>query len=234
MVLIIFPIIYFAYKQLEEGKTILIASNIMTLKTLGNAIVLRDNDTSEHNYRVVIYAIKLAQYMKIDNKSIRSLIKGAFLHDIGKIGIPDAILLKNKKLTQGEFEVIKTHTTKGVQLIKGNKWLEDTQNIILSHHERFDGSGYPNGLKGEQIPKIVRIFSIVDVFDALTSKRPYKEAYSYEKSIQILKEGKGSQFDPVILEDFFTISKELYTQINEESITSLKKILNSSIERYFY
>ena len=234
MVLTIFPIVYFAYKHLEEGQNILTTSNIMTLKTLGNAIALRDNETSEHNYRVTIYAIKLAEHMKLDNESIQTLIKGAFLHDIGKIGIPDTILLKNKKLTQEEFEIIKTHTTKGARLIKGNKWLDGTQSIILSHHERFDGLGYPNGLKGEQIPEIVRIFSIVDVFDALTSKRPYKEAYSYEKSIQILKEGKGSQFDPLILENFLAISKELYMQINQEATSMPQKILNKLIKKYFY
>ena len=140
--LFIFPLIYYAYRQLEKNRIQLIQKNISIVSTLGNAIALRDSTTNEHNYRVTIYAITFAKELHLDDTQIKKLIIGAFLHDVGKIGISDSILLKDSKLTNNE-------------------------------------SGYPNKLKGENIPLIARIFTIVDVFDALTSKRPYKEIFSF-------------------------------------------------------
>lgn len=229
----IFPIIYFAYKKLEQKRMELLESNIMTLNTLGNAIALRDSDTNEHNYRVTIYAILLARKLNLGNDDIKKLVKGAFLHDVGKIGIEDRILLKNGKLDEEEFGIMKQHVIKGVELVNGNSWLKDSIDVIIHHHEKFDGTGYPNKVKGDDIPLVARIFSIVDVFDALTSKRPYKEPFSYEKSIQILKESSGTHFDPEILRNFFEVSEDFYTNIRGQDQKELKELLGKLTRDHF-
>lgn len=231
--LLIFPLIYFAYKKLNKHRLELLSSNIMMINTLGNAIALRDSDTEEHNYRVTLYAIKFAQSIGLDNASIKILIKGAFLHDVGKIGISDNILLKNGNLDKKEFEIMRSHVIKGVELVNQNSWLEDAKDVILYHHEKYDGSGYPNGVKGQDTPLIARIFTIVDVFDALTSKRPYKEPYSYEKTIPILKDGYNKRFDGELLNFFIDISNKLYVEIGLKSQNELKKELDSLIKKFF-
>ncbi len=231
--LLIFPLIYFAYKKLNKNRLELLLNNIMTINTLGNAIALRDSDTNEHNYRVTLYAVRLAESIGLKNHEIKKLIVGAFLHDVGKIGISDTILLKHGKLDEHEFGVMQEHVLKGIDLIKGNGWLEESKDVILYHHERYDGSGYPHGLSAEQIPIAARIFSIVDVFDALTSKRPYKEAFSYEKSVETLQESSGTHFDSVLLERFVKISSKLYEDTGLKPQEVLKEELDVLIKRYF-
>jgi len=231
--LFIFPLIYIAYDKLNKSRIELVLNNIKTVNTLGDAIALRDSDTNEHNYRVSIYSIRLAQELNLEEDQIKKLVIGAFLHDVGKIGISDLILLKNGKLSDTEMEIMKQHVNKGVELIKHNDWLENGEDVILYHHERYDGNGYPNGIKGNNIPIIARVFSIVDVFDALTSKRPYKEPFSYEKSLNILYDGSNRHFDPVILKSFVKISKKLHIQISSKSEEDLKEELNSLIVDYF-
>ena len=232
--LLIFPLIYFAYKKLNSHRLDLLSSNIIMINTLGNAIAQRDSDTGEHNYRVTLYAIKLAEKISLDKENIQKLIKGAFLHDIGKIGISDNILLKKDKLTQDEYSEMKKHVLIGVELVKDCSWLEDSIDVILNHHEKFDGSGYPYKVKGLNIPKIARIFTIVDVFDALTSKRPYKKAFSYEDSINFIKNGRGTHFDSNLVDIFIQISKELYNSTNSKSKEQLKKELDGLIKKYFF
>ncbi len=231
--LLIFPIIYVAYKKLNKNRIELLKSNITAIHTIGNAIALRDSDTDEHNYRVTLYSIKLAEMMKLNNEEIKKIIIGAFLHDVGKIGITDIILLKNSKLNKDEFTIMQSHVVKGVELIKGNDWLSLSKDIILYHHEKYDGSGYPNGVKGGDIPLIARIFSIIDVFDALTSKRPYKEAFTYKKSMQILQENRGKHFDVNILDEFNKISEKLYLDTQLKSKSLLKNELDILIHKYF-
>ncbi|MEA3552964.1 MAG: HD-GYP domain-containing protein [Campylobacterota bacterium] len=231
--LVIFPLIYFAYKKINQNRLDLLSSNIMTINTLGNAIALRDSDTNEHNYRVTLYSIKLAEQIELDKEYIKKLIVGAFLHDVGKIGIPDGILLKNGKLTSEEFEIMKEHVLKGIQLVQGNPWLENSKDVILCHHEKYDGTGYPNQIKGDDIPIIARIFSIVDVFDALTSKRPYKEPFSYDKTLQILNDSSGTHFDKKLLSEFENISNKLYTNTKSKTKEQLKDELDSLIKKYF-
>jgi len=230
---IIFPLIYISYKKLNQQKIELLSSSIMTLNTLGNTIALRDSDTNEHNYRVTLYSIKLAIAINLNIEDIKKLIIGAFLHDVGKIGIPDNILLKNGKLTDEEFEIMKQHVIKGIKIIKDNFWLENARDVILYHHEKYDGTGYPNRLEGVEIPLIARMFAIIDVFDALTSKRPYKKAFSYEKAIEILKENSGTHFDEELLQSFINISEELYNSITTKTQEQLKEELNSLIKKYF-
>ncbi|MCK9454133.1 HD domain-containing phosphohydrolase [Sulfurimonas sp.] len=231
--LLIFPLIYFAYKKLNAHRLELLSSNIMMITTLGDAIALRDSDTNEHNYRVTLYAIKFAQSLNLEHESIKVLIKGAFLHDVGKIGISDNILLKNGSLNEKEFEIMRSHVIKGVELVNHNSWLEDAKDVILYHHERYDGSGYPNKVIGKEIPITARIFAIVDVFDALTSKRPYKEPFSYEKSIEILKDGYDKHFDGELLNHFIKISNKLYLDTGLKQKEELKKELDNLIKKYF-
>ncbi len=229
----IFPTIYSQYKLLLEKKNELLQSNMNTLISLGNAIAKRDSDTGNHNYRVTYYSIKIAQRLNLPKEKIKSLIKGAFLHDIGKIAISDNILLKPAKLSVTEFEKMKTHTIKGVEIIQNNPWLKDTKEVILYHHEKVDGSGYPYGLKGNEIPYITRIFTVADVFDALTSKRPYKKPFSLEESLHIIKDDVRTHFDNEIINAFEEIYEKMYYDIVDISSKELENIFYQNIKPYF-
>jgi len=232
--LLLYPIILQLNKQLSRRSHELLESNIHTIKSLGAAIAKRDSDTNTHNYRVTIYSVKLAENLGLIEPHIKALIKGAFLHDIGKIGITDTILLKSGKLSDEEFEIMKRHVIFGAEILENNKLLDDALDVVLHHHERFDGKGYPHKLRGKNIPVNARIFTIADVFDALTSSRPYKEAYSFDKSLEILKKGAGSRFDPEFLTMFEKIVKGLYMEIsNLDSEQALSKYLDTLIRQYF-
>ncbi|MEA1920757.1 MAG: HD domain-containing phosphohydrolase [Campylobacterota bacterium] len=213
VVLLIFPIVYQQFRQLQDSEIKLLQSNLGTIRALGNSIAQRDSDTHEHNYRVTYYAIELAKLYGLRSERFGSILKGSFLHDIGKIGIPDSILHKPSKLTEEEFEIMKEHVNLGLKTIKQIEWLNDAQGIVGGHHEKFDGTGYPLGIKGEEISIEARIFAVVDVFDALTSKRPYKEPYSIEKSLAIIQESSGSHFDPKVVFLFESIAFELHEKL---------------------
>lgn len=190
-----------------------------TIINLANLIENRDFDTGCHIKRTqelvekIIYALKENHIYDdiLTDEYCRLTIKAAPLHDIGKISISDIILNAPRKLTDSEFEIIKTHTTKGAKLagdvledIEEEKYIKMTKEIVLYHHERWDGKGYPCNLKGTEIPLCARIMSIADVYDALTQERCYKSAFSKEKAIEIMKDGSGTQFDPIILAIFFS------------------------------
>jgi len=195
------------YEVLKTQKT--------TIFSLSKLAEIRDNETGDHLHRMRNYCILIAQLLKysgrndtITNQFLRDIYDSSILHDIGKVGIPDVILLKPGPLTREEFDVIKNHTEIGYKALKEpseelgeNSFLEMAKDIILYHHERWDGLGYPRQLKGEQIPLSARIVSIGDVYDALTSRRPYKEAMSHNEAVDIMK-GESYRFDPVLLELF--------------------------------
>ena len=232
--LVLYPIIIHLNKDLLKSANDLSHANITLLKVLGGAIAKRDSDTNAHNYRVTIYAICLAQALKLKKPQIRALIKGAFLHDVGKIGISDNILLKPGKLDDKEFKEMQRHVIYGVDIINNSEWLNDAVDVVKFHHEKFDGSGYFNSLVGKKIPLNARIFAIVDVFDALTSIRPYKKAFSYAESINLLRKGSGSHFDPELIQLFEQIAEEHYLQlkiINTED--GLSKKLDLLMKDYF-
>ncbi len=232
--IVLYPIIIHLNKDLLKSANDLSHANITLLKVLGGAIAKRDSDTNAHNYRVTIYAICLAQALKLKKPQIRALIKGAFLHDVGKIGISDNILLKPGKLDDKEFKEMQRHVIYGVDIINNSEWLNDAVDVVKFHHEKFDGSGYFNSLVGKTIPLNARIFAIVDVFDALTSIRPYKKAFSYAESIQIIKKDSGSHFDPDLLHEFEKIAEELYLLLSViETEENLSKELNVLLEDYF-
>jgi HD-GYP domain-containing protein (c-di-GMP phosphodiesterase class II) len=209
--------------NLERALLINIDSKNAIIIGLASLAEYRDEDTGKHLERISRYVILLTKELKkkeqfkdyISENYIEDLSLSSILHDIGKVGIEDKILLKHGKLTSDEFEIIKRHTTIGSKVIenirkkmKDQDFLKLANQIILYHHEKFDGTGYPSGLKGEEIPLSARIVSLVDVYDALTSQRVYKEAFSHEKSLEIIQSQKGLQFDPDIIDIFISIHTE--------------------------
>lgn len=232
--LFLIPIIFSLNRDLFSYSKRLLRANMDVLKVLGGTIAKRDSDTNAHNYRVTIYAVKLAEQIHLDKNEIRKLIKGAFVHDVGKIAISDQILLKPGKLTKEEFEIMKTHVQHGEDVIKEAEWLADGRDVVAFHHEKYDGTGYMKGLSGEDIPLNARIFAISDVFDALTSERPYKKPFSYEKAIEMLIEGKGTHFDPNLIKEFLKISQDLYDHIAKREDEKAQEILYELLDEYFY
>ena len=173
---------------------------------MSRAAEFRDPETGAHIQRMAHYSQVIARGLGLDTATQKLLLEAAPMHDVGKIGIPDYILLKPGKLTPEEFEVMKGHSKLGYELLKGSgsQILRAGAAVAISHHEKYDGSGYPKGLKGEDIPLFGRIVAVADVFDALTSERPYKKAWQLEDACKFLKEGKGSHFDPACVDAFLT------------------------------
>ncbi|MEE9913955.1 MAG: HD-GYP domain-containing protein [Deltaproteobacteria bacterium] len=230
---VIYPIVLMLNKGLIRLTADLSHANIGMLKVLGSAVAKRDSDTNLHNYRVTIYAVRLAESTGIKKKDMQSLIKGSFLHDVGKIAISDNILLKPGKLTDEEFADMKTHVRHGVEIIGHYEWLKDAADVVLHHHEKFDGTGYGAGLQNTGIPLNARIFAIADVFDALTSARPYKKAFSLRTAMAIMQEGNGSHFDPNLLTAFDAIAGQLHSEVNHSDEKMLEKTLDEIVARYF-
>ncbi|PIV04500.1 MAG: hypothetical protein COS57_08800 [Syntrophobacterales bacterium CG03_land_8_20_14_0_80_58_14] len=231
--LAIYPIVLFLNRGLIRMTKDLYHANVGMLKVLGGAIAKRDSDTNIHNYRVTIYAVRLAEAAGLKREYIANLIKGSFLHDVGKIAISDRILLKPGKLTDEEWEVMKTHVRHGVDIVGHYGWLKDAADVVRYHHEKFDGSGYEVGLKGHDIPINARIFAVADVFDALTSRRPYKEPFTLEEAMRILTEDRGSHFDPALVDSFAGIAGSLYEEISGADDKLLEDKLDGLIDRYF-
>ena len=169
-----------------------------TLMCLAKAGEYRDEGTGNHVFWMARYALEIARGLNLDEDTCDVIVQAAPLHDIGKIGIPDAILLKPARLTDEERTVMETHTTIGFDILKGSSsaYLSMAAHIALHHHEHFDGKGYPHGLKGEEIPLEARIVAVADTLDALMTVRPYKEAWPREKALAYLKEHSGTHFDP--------------------------------------
>jgi diguanylate cyclase (GGDEF)-like protein/PAS domain S-box-containing protein len=180
-------------------------SILEAIYSLAKSIELRDRRTKEHCDRMVEYAEKTAQRLGMNDFEVDNVRRASMLHDIGKLGISDAILLKPGRLTPEEFEVVKKHPVIGADIISVAGFLRDIVPLILSHHERYDGTGYPRGLKGEEIPLGARVIAVVDVYEALTSDRPYHKAMSKEDAIRIIKEGAGTQFDAKIVDVFLEV-----------------------------
>ncbi len=171
---------------------------------ISRAAEFRDPETGAHIQRMAHFSAVIARGLDLDAKTQRLILEASPMHDVGKIGIPDFILLKPGKLTHEEFEVMKGHATLGYELLKnsGSEILQAGAEIALSHHEKFDGSGYPKGLAGSKIPLFGRIVAVADVFDALTSERPYKRAWTLDAACKFLEDGRGTHFDPLCVEAF--------------------------------
>lgn len=231
--LLLYPVILSLVKRLALFSSNLLDANLQSISLLGSTIAKRDSDTDAHNYRVSIYSVKLAEAVGLDIETTRRLIKGAFLHDVGKIGIRDNILLKPAKLDEEEFAVMKKHVQHGLDIVGQSAWLADAKDVVGGHHEKYAGGGYPKNLQGQNIPVVARIFAIADVFDALTSKRPYKEPMSFEKTMAILDEGRNTHFDPELLETFKKIAPALYKEYCGREDDGLHKELDDILQHYF-
>jgi putative two-component system response regulator len=181
---------------------------VKTIEAWGRALELRDIDTEGHTIRVTDLAVKLAKQMGIRNSHLENIYRGSLLHDIGKMGIPDSILLKPGLLTENEKSIMQLHPKFAYDLIKPIGLPEAVLEIPYSHHERWDGSGYPQGLKGEDIPLSARIFTVVDVYDALTSDRPYRlRRYTHLEAMNYIEDMRKIMFDPKIVDEFFTLMR---------------------------
>jgi response regulator RpfG family c-di-GMP phosphodiesterase len=189
-----------------------------TLEALGSALDTRDVGTESHSRRVHGYAVATAQEHGMPEESLEDLARGVLLHDIGKIGIPDAILLKPSRLTEEEWLVMRRHPEIGKRLIENIPFLQAAIPIVYHHHEKWDGSGYPLGLKGEEIPLGARIFSVVDAFDAMTFDRPYSKAIPFEAAKAEIKRCAGSHFDPSVVESFLRVPETLLEDIRRKSV----------------
>lgn len=231
--LALYPLIIRLNRTLIVYSHNLALTNIGMLKVLGSAIAKRDSDTNIHNYRVTLYSVRIGEQLGLPHTAMQGLIKGAFLHDLGKIAISDAILHKSGKLTDAEFEIMKTHVSHGEDIIRNYDWLKDALDIVRCHHEKADGSGYPDGLTREEIPLNARIFAVADVFDALTSKRPYKEPFPFSVAVAILQETAGSHFDPDIARLFLDQSAALHAEICCDDEALLHTKLEACIKIYF-
>lgn len=231
--LLLYPLLLAMLRRAVGLSSRLLDSNLSLMRSLGNAIAKRDSDTDDHNYRVTCYAVALAEAMKLPKKDISALIAGAFLHDVGKIGISDRILLKAGKLTHEEFEVMKTHVVLGIEIVEDNPWLAGAATTIRYHHERFDGTGYPDGLRGDSIPLNARLFAVVDVFDALTSERPYKKPLALNEALAIIECESGRHFDPAIVAVFLSLAPTLYAQTGQTGRVELHRRMHETLARYF-
>lgn len=213
-------------KLLQDALLQLKESSLETIYRLTQAAEYRDEDTGEHIQRMSNYAAAIAKQLGANQTTVEQILRAAPMHDIGKIGIPDRILLKPDKLDAEEWEIMKNHTTIGGKILSNSKagFIRLGETIALSHHEKWDGSGYPKGLEGKQIPVVGQMVAIADVFDALTTRRPYKKPFSLEVTYDIINESNGSHFNPQVVEAFFSIKdeilaiKEKYKDLNQSHL----------------
>jgi putative nucleotidyltransferase with HDIG domain len=188
----------------------------VTLEALGDALDLKDSETEGHSKRVTAYTIALARAMGIPPGEIKVIARGAFLHDIGKMAIPDDILRKPGTLSNEEQDVMREHCVRGYNILRKIPFLTEAAEIVYTHQEHYDGSGYPNALRGHDIPIGARIFAVADALDAITSDRPYRKAHSFDAAREEILRCSGSQFDPVVVEVFLKIPNELWQELRSE------------------
>lgn len=188
--------------NLEQAHEKLLSAYDATIEGWSHAMDLRDKETEGHTLRVTKLSEQLGTIMGVEVEDLVYMRRGALLHDIGKLGVPDSILLKPAKLTDEEWTIMRQHPQYAYDMIQPIEYLRPALDIPLCHHEKWDGSGYPRGLKGEEIPLVARIFAVVDVWDALISDRPYRPAWDKEKALTYIKEQSGKHFDPYVVENF--------------------------------
>jgi putative nucleotidyltransferase with HDIG domain len=213
-------------EQLRQAMTDLERSYDITLEALGDALDLKDAETEGHSKRVTAFTIAIARAMGLSGEKIRVIARGAFLHDIGKMAIPDAILRKPGALTESETEIMREHCFRGYQMLKKIPFLSEASEIVYSHQERFDGTGYPRGLSGQNIPLGARIFSIADTLDAITSDRPYRAAQTIQVAREEVERFSGRQFDPEVVRVFMDMPDTIWEDLRKE--------INSQIDHFTY
>jgi putative nucleotidyltransferase with HDIG domain len=188
----------------------------ITLEALGDALDLKDAETEGHSKRVTAFTIAIARAMELPQERVRIIARGVFLHDVGKMAIPDAILRKPGRLSLQEQAVMREHAHLGYQLLRNIPFLQEAAEIVYSHQERYDGSGYPRGLRGDQIPLGARIFAIADTFDAITSDRPYRAAQSIPSGRREIERHASKQFDPEIVKVFLSVPEKIWQDLRHE------------------
>jgi putative nucleotidyltransferase with HDIG domain len=213
-------------EQLRQAVTTLERSYDITLEALGNALDLKDAETEGHSKRVTAFTIAMARAMGLSADQIRVIARGAFLHDIGKMAIPDAILRKPGALDPDEIAIMREHCYRGYQILRRIPFLSEASEIVYSHQEKFDGTGYPRGLKGEQIPLGARIFSVADTLDAMTSNRPYRAALPLSAAREEIRKWSGRQFDPQVVNTFLEMPENIWDD--------LRKGIDEQIHRFAY
>lgn len=204
-------------KQLERARQRFQTTCNETLQVLGSALDLRDNETAGHCQRVTHYSLELAKAVGCSRTEFTEIARGAYLHDIGKIGINDSILLKPGPLTPCERAAMESHARIGYDLVRRVSFLAGAAEIVLTHHERFDGAGYPQGLVGHEIPLGARIFAVVDTLDAMTSDRPYRRALQFAIARDEILRQSGRQFDPEVVDAFLSLPQEAWLRIRNDA-----------------
>jgi len=202
----------------------------VTLEALGDALDLKDSETEGHSKRVTAYTIALSRAIGVDPRKIKVIARGAFLHDIGKMAIPDEILRKPGKLTTEEQQVMREHCARGYHILRKIPFLAESAEIVFSHQEHHDGNGYPNGLHGDEIPLGARIFAVADALDAITSDRPYRKARSFDAAREEILRCSGTQFDPAVVEVFLKIPNELWQELRSEITGQSKRFVALDFE----
>jgi putative nucleotidyltransferase with HDIG domain len=203
-------------EQLRQAVTDLERSYDITLEALGDALDLKDAETEGHSKRVTAFTIAIARAMGLSGDRIRVIARGAFLHDIGKMAIPDAILRKPGPLTLEETEIMREHCYRGYQMLRKIPFLAEASEIVYSHQERYDGNGYPRRLSGDEIPLGARIFSVADTLDAITSDRPYRAAQPIAAARKEIIRCKGEQFDPAVVDVFLQMPDSIWEDLRKE------------------
>jgi putative nucleotidyltransferase with HDIG domain len=209
--------------ELERAHEALAAAYDATLEALVAALDLRDTETEYHSWRVAEYALTLARQLRIDGDLLTDLERGSLLHDIGKIGVPDHILRKPGPLDDEEWREMRRHPQLGYQMLAQIDFLKGAVEIVLTHHERWDGTGYPRGLVGEEIPFGSRIFAVADALDAITSRRPYRAARGFGTALAEIAGGSGTQFDPAVVRTAVTVAPADWTAIKDEVETRRRR-----------
>jgi response regulator RpfG family c-di-GMP phosphodiesterase len=204
-------------RQLHSALEQLEGSYGDTLRALGAAIDLRDSPTAGHSRRVSLYSLRIAAELGLCKQELRTLSMGASLHDIGKLAIPDSVLLKPGALSEEEWRIMRSHVQIGYDLIKQISFLAEAAEIVLGHHERYDGTGYPRGLRGREAPLGARIFAVADTVDAMTSARPYRPALSFNDAYEEIRRGSGIRYDPQVSDSFLRIPVDVWEAIRMEA-----------------
>jgi putative nucleotidyltransferase with HDIG domain len=201
------------FKEERARRQELTRSYTATVRALSNAVEARDAYTGKHAERVAAYGIEIARALGVARPEAPEMEFGFLLHDIGKVAIPDKILWKPSALTDEERQLMARHPAIGAEIVGGIEFLAEAAEVIRTHHERWDGSGYPAGLKGEDIPQAARVFAVADVLDALTTDRPYRPASSLAEAREIINRGSGTHFDPNVVQAFNRIDDETFASI---------------------